>query len=95
MDTSKNNGLDNLSDDQVERISGGYIVDQGPDYNGSFPYVVVDDKDGHAITHCNNLDAAYETCAGGFDNAVWKMVPSQSTRIITPAEYKEIFGKDW
>jgi hypothetical protein len=78
------------------RAIGGYIVDQGPDYGGCFPYVVVDDKDGHKITQCNTLSAARRTCNGNVDeNAIWQKVPTQSMRIITPAEYKEIFGRDW
>ena len=60
-----------LSVDDLEEASGGYVLDRGRNIKDSFPYVVVDDKTGEKSCYNNILGNAQETAkANGFSTEV-------------------------
>ena len=91
MGETNNDGLRGLSDDQVDSVSGGYILDRGPNYRGSLPYVVIDDETGKTVSYCSCLEAAHNACGPYYEHG-WV---SYDKQIITLDEYREIFGRDF
>ena len=94
MDNEKLNNMNSLSDDALDAVSGGYILDRGTDIEDSFRYVVIDPKTGDSVSYNNDLASAQQMANGAF-NDPWRNFPKYGDEIITPDQYKEIFGKSW
>lgn len=93
MENPQPKSLNSLTDDELDAISGGYILDNGEDY-GEFRYMLVMDRTGVTLAYCgsleemeNRVDAHNATYKDDFMHA--------SKGIITREQYKEIFGHEW
>ena len=62
MDKPKANNLSELTDEQIDAISGGYILDLCGMSNPT-EYALVDDKTGDVICYANTLKGLKETKA--------------------------------
>ena len=82
MDKPKASNLNALSDDQIDGIAGGYILDLCGWANPT-EYALVDDKTGDVICYANTLQGIKET----------KAARRQSHEVITLDEYQGIFGR--
>lgn len=86
MDEKNAKGLENLTDEQVEAIAGGWIVDMG-ETDGS-RYVIVEDISGEVLGQASDFNDARN---------IAKSLTSQGERagkaMITPEEYEKFFGK--
>ena len=83
MEETKTNGMNNLSDENLDAITGGYIVrlDDGT----STPWAVVDDKTGNLVYYCTDLVAAKNTADW---YGCWQ-------ELLTKEQYKKKFGREW
>ena len=73
-----------LSVDDLEEASGGYILNRGKNCPDYFPYSVVDDKTGERSCLSNTPDGLEAIAKErGF-----------STEVIDSARYKELFGRE-
>lgn len=73
-----------LTDEQLDAIAGGYILDRGERWYGlNSRYMIIDDKTGEVLTGSDHANYA-ETIADARD---------VSQRFITLEEYEQIFGK--
>ena len=73
-----------LSVDDLEEASGGYVLRQDKDY-GSFPYVVIDDKTGKVGSFHNILgNAQADARRDGF-----------SDEVISTGQFEQLFGRKW
>ena len=77
------NNLENLTDEQLEAVAGGMILDLGEDTPYRYRYAVIDDKTGKTLIFSDDLDHA-DTMADARD---------VSSKVITLKEYESIFGK--
>lgn len=95
MDIPVVDSLDNLTDEQLDAIAGGYIVDVGVN-NPKFDrrYAVVNDKTGGTILFTNDLGYA-EGQADTLTEKVSYLDWLYSKRIITPDDYESIFGRSF
>lgn len=85
MDKPKAKNLSELTDEQIDAISGGYILDLCGMSNPT-EYALVDDKTGDVICYANTLQGLKETRAAR----------RCSDEIITLDDYQNIFGrKPW
>ena len=84
MDDKKLKGLKELSLEELDKIDGGYILRRSDKYEGSFKYVLIDDKTGESICFCTNDYFGFH-----------KASELNSKKMITEEEYKEIFGVDY
>ena len=85
-DEKKPEGSVELPLDELEGAAGGYILNRGYyGSNGHVPYIVVDDKTGKRLTDTYTQRRA-EDCA-----AAWGV----SAEVISPEQYKQIFGKEY
>ena len=91
MSELKKNEPTSLTDEQLDAIAGGLIIDEGPSANPATRYAVVDDKTGQAICFTNELQEALITCNGGRSGQEERYEPT----IITPQQYEERFGIAW
>lgn len=94
MAESKNGGLTDLSDEQIDAIAGGYIVDMGPQPDDSYNrYVLVKDKTGEIITMTSDIESAEwmaRPIMSGYEAVEQK---GASTKVISVGEYESIFGR--
>lgn len=93
MDTSKPKSLNSISDDELDAISGGYILDQGEDA-GIFRYMLVQDHTGLTCAYCENLEDM-EKRIDEYNARNKNDFLHASKKVITRAQYKEIFGQEW
>lgn len=89
MGDTKAKGLHSLSDEQIDGIAGGFIVDRGEQASDpSARFVVVEDITGDVVGHA----ASY-----GDARAFALECSSQGARtgkaVLTLEEYEKIFGK--
>lgn len=87
MDEQNVHDLDNLSDEELEDVAGGWIVDMGPQPDESYNRYVYIDYFGNVQTYTSTLeDAQYiannNKATGGFYNSA----------IMTLEQYEERFG---
>lgn len=87
MEEKHANGLDNLSDDELEAVSGGWIVDMGPQEDESYNRYVYVDYFGEIKTYTSTLEDAQDIAnrnknTGGFYNSA----------VMTLEQYEERFG---
>ena len=71
-----------IVDEELEKINGGYILDRG---SGCYRYVLIDDITGECYCFANTLS--------GIKNK--EKAETNSQQIITPEEYRNIFGRDF
>lgn len=96
MEKAINGGLTDVSDEQLEAIAGGVILDMGDDYEGEDRFVLIDDKSGKAVMYADSLEPCIVRANGGPAGTG----PSGSgrtfdTTVITPEEYKARFGREF
>lgn len=74
-----------MSDEDLENVTVGYILDRGEDLDHSCRYALIDDKSGEWY------------CMGVTADAVAEHYKARknSSQIISLDEYREIFGKDF
>ena len=84
-DEKKAEGRVGLSLDELEGVSGGYIVHRTSRPASPFcsPYMIVDDKTGRKLGYEDTLDAARKS-AGWFD---------ANTEVISEEQYEQRFGQ--
>lgn len=82
MTTINNGNMIKLNDEELEKINGGYILDRG---SGCCRYVLIDDITGECYCFANTLS--------GIKNK--EKAETNSQQIITPEEYRNIFGRDF
>ena len=77
-----------LSEDQLDGITGGYILDM-KGYPMNVPYCVVDDKWGRMLAVVGSKEAAEDLCtrAEGWSSRKY------NKQVITIDEYYQVFGK--
>lgn len=95
MEEPQAKGLEELTDEEIEALAGGYIVDMGVQPDDTYDrYAVVDYKTGNIIAKTTTLaDAkAYvngSKAPGEGVNPRWKGLDA----VISPFGYEELFGK--
>lgn len=87
MDEQKDNGLNNLADEEVEDVAGGWIVDMGPQEDESYSRYAYVDYWGNVQTYTSTLEDAQDIAdknrlTGGFYNSA----------LMTIEQYEERFG---
>lgn len=95
MKDPKINGMRRLTDEQVESVAAGYILDQGEDA-GVYRYMIISDVAGFTLDWFPTLEGAQEEIDRRNSNR-----PGSDPgyiihkTVITRDQYKEIFGRDW
>lgn len=89
MDKQMTDGLRGLSDEQMDGIAGGLIIDRGEDYDGEDRFVLVTDKEGKPILYADNIERCIVQANGGHKFTG----PTYDTTVITPEEYEAKFGR--
>ena len=75
--------------EELEAVSGGYILDRGEWCGDSLRYAVIDDETGKVVTLTNTLRGA-EITAHGCQNGYGEIYNDE---IITLEQYEQIFHK--
>ena len=79
------NEANKMSSEELEKIGGGYILDQGENLDHSCRYALIDDKTGEWICMSDKAESVTSHIEAGWN----------SHQIITLDEYRKIFGKDF
>lgn len=89
MEVQKTTGLENLSDEQVEAIAGGWIVDRGEQSDaGGDRFVIVEDITGEVMGQAADFNGARN-----YARSLAAQGERTGKAVITPAEYEQMFGK--
>lgn len=93
MENQKPKSLNSISDDELDAISGGYILDQGEDA-GIFRYMLVQDRTGLTCAYCESIEDM-EKRIDEYNGRYKDDFLHASKQVITRDQYREIFGKEW
>lgn len=93
MENPQPKSLNSLTDDELDAISGGYILDNGEDA-GEFRYMLVHERTGITFAYCGDL-GEMENLVDAHNAHYNDDFMYASKRIITRGQYQEIFGRDW
>ena len=78
-------GMKKLSDEELKKVNGGYILDRGENCGTSSRFALVDDITGECYCMSNRPDGVADHYKAN----------ENSTHIISLDEYRAMFGKDF
>ena len=86
MDESKLKNLTDLTEEELDAITGGYILDFGADCGDSCRWALVRDGDGEVVCYASSRES--------IENLIpYKPLGKYSYDVITLDDYERIYGK--